>query len=169
MAYLNESEASAAYDSLRQILREYDLQWVMEQVEAAIALGKPERRRLSKDDLSEGAWQWVSPKPSRSRGPAPVFVVAEEYTTSERLVLLVEAIRAAVVQPGEFAAAVLDMLPESLSGEGISLQPELESGVGFTIDRAVLLQRRDQLAVLSTLLDELLPDEPNAAPTRIAF
>ncbi len=169
MAALTEREAHDAYDALRGILREQEIDWVVEQVEATISLGKPERRRLTKDDLSERAWRWVTPEVSRRKGPAPVFVVADEYTTYERLVLLVEAVRAAIVQPIAFADAVIEMLPPDASQSSLSFRPELESGRGFDVGRDLLRYHRDEVATLNRLLDELLPNSPDATPTRITF
>lgn len=169
MPNLTDAEAIEAFSALRVILRERRLDWVVEQVEATISLGKPERRRLTKDDLSEPAWQLVTPDLSRRKGRASVFVVAEEYTSRERIVLLAEAVRAAIVQPLAFAEALFELLPPGEADASIAFQPELESGVGFTVDRSLLRDRRYDVSVLNRLLDELLQENTDAAPTRIAF
>jgi hypothetical protein len=170
MIDLTDEESMQAYDALLDRLRELQLGWVIQQVEAAIALGKPEPRRLRKEEVGEPVWRLVSPDASgKRRGTPAVFIVAAEYTVQERLSLLIEAIRASVIEPVTFAADILAFFPESLSESGIQFIPELESVEGFAIDRAVVQSREGAAARLAGLLDELTSSESNAAPTRIDF
>ncbi len=165
MPELSDQEALTTFETIRDTLRSMGLDWVVQQVESTIALGKPRRRRLQKEDVREQVWPIVSPKDAtKSRGRPAEFIVAEEYLPRERLVLLADAIRAAVVQPAQFAASVLSSIPEQMATSGVAFRPELESSEGFVVSPAEVLARSEAVQRLSSLLDELTGIEPNAAP-----
>src|SRR5690348_12886672 len=96
---LSDAEAASAYGAIVQRLQELQFGWVVEQVESTIALGKPVRRRLEAHEIPETARSLVSSEsPGKRRGAQPMFVVADEFSSVERLEILVNAVRAAVLQ-----------------------------------------------------------------------
>jgi hypothetical protein len=164
---LSDAEAREAYRAIVEILRELRLNWVTEQVESTIALGKPSRRKLEQDELPESMWRLVEGAPEkRRRGPPAVFVIADEFTASEQLEILVDAVKAAVIHTSEFAAAVRQFLPSGVSAE---FRPELESSDGLALEPSDDAHRRDAVRHLGTLLAELLDDQTNANSPRITF
>jgi hypothetical protein len=164
---LSDSDAREAYVAIVEALREVRLSWVTEQVESTIALGKPSRRKLEQGELPESIWRLVEGAPEkRRRSPPAVFVIADEFTADERLEILVNAVRAAVIHTSEFADAVRRFLPNDVPAE---FQPELESSDGFALGPAADSHRRDAVIHLAALLAELVEDQTNADPPGTAF
>jgi hypothetical protein len=101
---MNEQESIHAFDRLTKILNENGLGWVTEQVNEQIRNGKTIQREI--ETLKEGKemplFATFDDYPRKlTRGPKATFPVTVEYQPSERLELLIDAIRQSIVDTAD--------------------------------------------------------------------
>jgi hypothetical protein len=140
-----------AFDRLVTILDEKNLSWIVTQIEDQIRQGKPATRRVKELRLSSYRTD-LSPRfPSDEvlrPGREVQFRATEEYTDTERLELMLSAIRQAIVS----TAAVAKVVTQHFSGLiFVSEQDEHEFAVSE-------LESRERLTAVDRLqhaLDEL--------------
>lgn len=101
---MNEQECIHAFERLIKILNDNGLGWVAEQVNEQIRIGKTIQREI--ETLKEGKgmplFATVDDYSSKlTRGPKATFPVTVEYQPSERLELLINAVRQAIVDTAD--------------------------------------------------------------------
>jgi hypothetical protein len=168
MMPLSDQEALQAFEQLRAALMEVGLAWILDQVDAQLALGKLTPRDLSKGDLMavpEGV-PTVSYAELRAFAKPGTYVASEEYTSQERIAILIEAIREAtsgVVQVGVATGTTIatftgrgntdiQFAPDGPLAEFLGTQPS--DRMGYALSE--ITGRSESTAVLARLLDELL-------------
>ena len=112
---MNEEESGQWRDRLSEVLSQYRLQWVLEQVTQNIRLGNTSEEEVptsteteprpttgTLSDLLVPVWP-----PARRSGRRARFVASREYSPKEMLKILIEAIERAVVDTAEMEAEML--------------------------------------------------------------
>ncbi len=97
---MNEQECEYAFQRLIKILNENGLAWVVEQVNEQIRIGKTIQREI--ETLKEGKemslFSTIDDYSSKlTKGPKATFPVTVEYQQSERLELLINAVKQSIV------------------------------------------------------------------------
>jgi len=102
---LDNEEALQAFISLERILRIEGLNWVCDQVQEEIRLGKLQEKqvetykelRASDADVN----QFVSPHKRMGKGPKAKLMTVGDFSPQERLRMLIDAMQRAVVDTGD--------------------------------------------------------------------
>ncbi len=171
---LTEDEATEAYKVLSRALVEHHLEWVVDQVEEKVALGKLTHRAIKRqrqrEDVTE--FQLYRPVEAREGAKRESFTVAEDFTAVEKLAILVQSIEQAVIcvqDTAEDTFRSLDDLATADGGRNVQLlfEPDAPIRAPFTLNRGELSDRRSDRALLTALLHELIDESPNADPTRL--
>lgn len=92
---IDEESARQGYDELRAALRKASLEWIAEQVEQAVSLGKPVTKEADASEFIDD--QVVGQRRGRKR--LQEFVTTEPYSCTERLRLLLDAIERVTALP----------------------------------------------------------------------
>jgi len=112
---MNEDESRQWREQLREVLTEHKLQWILEQVEQQERLGSTseeeirtfsEKRRNPTSEPGSDLFP-LSPTQEYSPGRKARFVATREYTPSEMLEILIDAIERGVVDTAEMEAEML--------------------------------------------------------------
>jgi hypothetical protein len=88
-----------------EVLRRHGFGWVLEEVEAQIGEGKPSSKQISERYTPPADSMFTVQTPKRRRAS---LVTSEPYSASERLEILLQAIRAAIIHRSVLEAAVLN-------------------------------------------------------------
>lgn len=152
---MNEEENNIVYESLLKILQDQGLEWVSEQVEEQVRLGKTidkEVETLKEPRRSSQMSMFVSEYEHRyTRGPKAKFPVRVKYEPGERLNLLISAIKEAVVNTSEMEIHLFKSLDEEETYSSIDFAPE-EGGEIISITRKSAHERHQNCMRLLELL-----------------
>ena len=149
---LEPREASEVYHRLSEIARAHKLDWLLEDVERQIALGK----EGTKDIQVESTLRSVptDPLPKR-KGRLAKFIVTQPFTEHEKLHLLIEALEAVSVGLSLGILNSYEILGETLRGvQTIGFAPDTE-GSEITLIEPDIPRRKDSVTRLEQLLKEL--------------
>jgi hypothetical protein len=151
---LTDTEASEVFEHLSNLAREADLGWVVDQVEAQIALGKTATRKVSSRELSrrlgrpgqlllddDDVYETNQPerrrsvdydemdRPTKRRPPSAEFTFVEQYTEHEQLGILLDAIDLAVPVVTTIATRIFTSLSKFSDSDNVAIgfEPERES------------------------------------------
>lgn len=119
---MREEEARAVFDALAGVLRQFQLEWVVDQVRQEIATGKAAElvpRQGGSFDIIEVD---VASPPSRTRGADPTTV---PYTANEQVEVLTAAVSRAVIDAEAVERSVKEFFIEE-SESSPSVAPVLE-------------------------------------------
>lgn len=136
---MGPEEANGVYELLSRLLAEGNLKWLVEQVNREIAFGKPAVRKPGKEER---------------RQSKDVFAATEEYTSQERLLMLLEAMEQVVIETSEMVKVFFEIVdgPHQARVTFISESPErFEHSFGKTESE----HRVESRAKLKMLIDEL--------------
>ncbi len=127
---LSAGEIDAAYSALAQAAKQYGLEWVVEQVESQIALG---RIRTGKVRAKEVPLRGTNDDEVErmSKGRPLKFTLSDNYSTQEKLEILIQALEHAVYGVWLTASAVSTFMKDNIPNltvveflpEGISKKP----------------------------------------------
>jgi hypothetical protein len=166
---LTEAEARNAFEQLSVALREFGLGWVVTQVEEKIALGKVQTRKLparEPAEFFEGFWEVREVREARG-APAKnsaLFAVAQQYTSQERLEILLESIILAVPTVHDVAEQTFINFAEFVPQERLVFEPEAQVRESFALERDELRTRAEATETLVRLIDELRQGSFDADP-----
>jgi hypothetical protein len=154
---LTESEAADVYGILAEMLRNQELGWLFDAVEARIALGRTVTRRVRDSELSNQREAILEPEyPTRRGGGPQVFTAVETLSARERLLLLVDAIEFGVVLPPKIAETTLETLRRyEPSIDSLRFEEEQEIGETFDVTDAEIIAHLRASDNLLRLLDQL--------------
>ncbi len=157
---LTEVEARIAFEQLSVVLREFDLGWVVTQVEEKIALGKVQTRKLparEPTELFDGFWEVREAQEGRGAAAknSALFAVAQQYNDQERLDILLDSIILAIPTIQEVAEQTFANLAEFGPQERLVFEPEAQVRESFELEREELRSRREAAGMLLRLIDEL--------------
>jgi hypothetical protein len=149
---LTPNEAREAYAGLSNIAKTAGLTWLVEDVAVEISLGKQSLQKLTTETTQAQGEEYA---PKRKGKPA-MFVITADYTESEKLGLLVDAIAAVSFGSTIALTQVFDHLAHGTqqSPAEITFAPDGETGQCFTVDKSVFRQKNDAMS-LQGLLREL--------------
>jgi hypothetical protein len=150
---MNESEFQAIYQELAEALASLELGWVVAQVDEQVRLGKAVSKRVR--TLEPVRYQEVLPglPPAHEREYEVDFATLVEYTNQERLLLLVEALKHALVNVMYMAYEFTRFFSEEDGNlQEIKFYQDGEP-VTFTFEFAAF--RRNRAVYLRRLLDGL--------------
>ena len=141
---MDERECAIVYKQLVEILNEFRLGWIAEQVEVAIRTGKSIEEESSKKELTTRT---------------------EAYTAQEQLLLLIDAAEHAVVDTTEIEGELNDFLKQERERLNTRLEmvflSEQENVATLKISSDSLAERRKASAELRQLLNELRKEAVN--------
>jgi len=152
---LNFDEMEQCYSSLTDLSKRYGLNWVIEQVESQIALGKigSGKIRAREVPLANGLMEDVQ---RQSRGRPTQFTVSEQFTPAEKLKILIEALRHAVKGVWQIAWTVSNYLTDNIDGlHEVRFEPEGISKEGLVLDRLDIQSREAAVNRLDALIHEI--------------
>jgi hypothetical protein len=100
---LNDGEAREAFVGLDRLLREKGLDWVCDQVQDEIRLGKLERKEVEtvKELRSTDETKQPSLRKPMGKGRKVTLMTVGEFSPQERLRILIDAMQRAVVDTGD--------------------------------------------------------------------
>jgi hypothetical protein len=106
---MTEAECEQAFEVVSGAMQAAGLNWVVTQVAEQIRFGKPSTKRIQTtvEHSPEIAVEGVAGRPKRTR---ETFAFTREYTASERLSLLLDALERAVVLTSQMEAVVRGQL-----------------------------------------------------------
>jgi len=153
---LTTEEIDAAYSALAQAAKEHNLNWVVEQGESQIALGRIRMGKVRAKEIPlRGTPEDEVERMSKGR-PAK-FTLSDKYSPQEKLEILIQALEHAVGGVWQTASAVSAFLKDNipnLSGvkfmpdEGISKEP-------FALVDREIHARKQAVEHFQTLIREL--------------
>jgi hypothetical protein len=91
---LEPKEARKVYESLSKILTDEGLEWLLQDVQRQIALGKQSTKEIQVESTVGAS---TAGHHTKKKGRPAKFIVTQPYSEREKLILLVEAIEAASV------------------------------------------------------------------------
>ena len=157
---MTNEEAEKTFVELTKILDEVGLRWIADSVQDEIQLGS--LVDVNQSDMSPGefksASKLVQPSYRKAIRKSANFVVRKEYSQTERLVMLVDAVEHVVIQGNACEESVLAYFKETGGPPGIQFASE-RPDVPTVSDQASATERRHGMSeTLSTLLRELRAD-----------
>jgi hypothetical protein len=152
---MDEAELADIDGTLRTYLGEAGLGWIPEQVDEAVREEHrvPVVEEPTVDYLTRGTIDAQALRRKR-----PVVYTSRPYTQQERVLLLIQSIRRAIVQAAEAEVAITDFLAHPFGpGEGMELVLIDETGAipQRTLAPEVARAKRDAAADLERILNEL--------------
>ncbi|MCE5200789.1 MAG: hypothetical protein ABFD54_13110 [Armatimonadota bacterium] len=162
---MTNEEARGAYERLYAVLRQHELNWVLNEVDEAIAEGK-----VVLKDVEEIPEQWIDGTRRRGRRRKVKLLSNIPYTDKEKLELLINAISQALVSPSLMAEKTMKVLMPELGSPDTALAfkrdaaaaedipatgPEEEFGMSLSDINKAAEQARGLLAVISQLREEI--------------
>lgn len=91
---IEEHEASHTYSELHAALRENSLEWLADDIDKQVSLGKEITKEIQVETTLRSD---QSEEPRKKKGPHAKFVASLPYTPQEKLRLLVDAVGAASI------------------------------------------------------------------------
>jgi hypothetical protein len=112
---MSEAESRQWREQLGRVMTEYDLQWVLEQVEQHIRFGKTSEKEIQpcserRPGSMSGAPTDLLPLPptaAYSSGRKARFLASQEYTENEMLEIIIDAVERGVADTAEMEAEML--------------------------------------------------------------
>ena len=149
---LSPDEASHVYERLARIAPSAGLGWLVRDVEHEIRLGRQTAKRLRPSDMHDAAG---GTNMLPVKGKAATYVVATEYSETDKLRLLIEAIEGATVGLSLGVLECLTLISENLPNlQQIGFAPDEPETEGFLLSTDINKQR-EAVHRFKGLLDEL--------------
>ena len=157
---MDNQECNEVYERLMEMLAENKLDWIVEQVNQQVQLGKTiiketetlkhqekEFSQLYEDDV------YI---PKVKKGPKAKFPVTEDYTPNEKLNLLLDAIEQAIVNTAEMENHLIEYFDSSLKKwDGIDFYADEPESQPISLNLDSVLDRYDSSQNLKIFIDEL--------------
>jgi hypothetical protein len=150
---MNENDYQSIYRDLADVLADLELGWVVAQVEEQVCLGKVVNKRVR--TLEPVRFQEVLPglPPEHEREYEVDFATVWEYTSQERLLLLLDALKHALVNTMYMAFEFTQFFSEEKKNLREIRFYQAGEPVAFTFEFAALC--KNHAVYLRRLLDEL--------------
>jgi hypothetical protein len=144
---MKPEQCDRLFQLLLDHLEKIDLDWVRDEVNGRIAQGKPIKKSiLAGPELR-------SPVESRRRRKRVTFVGTEPFTPAERVGILVQAIRHAVVATADMELQIIHNLGSKDESVGVHFYSEDGDRPLVTIDADTVMKKRGAVENLRRLLD----------------
>ena len=143
-----------------RILTENKLSWISNQVAEQIRIGKTVEKEIATFKESRRTLLLFEERDYRiqyKKGTKATFPVTEEYSPSERLLLLIDAIEQAIVNTAEMESHLIEYFGEQLDNDwqGIRFYSEEQDSQSVVIDRKTSSSRLQNSQHLKQLLGSL--------------
>ncbi len=155
---MNDQECNQTYEALSDILKQYGLEWVTTQVTEQILLGKTIEREIEtlKEDREVRMFSNQDYPSPLKKGPKATFPVPIEYKPSERLELLIDAVRCSVISTTDMEYHLIEYFEsQSNNWQGIQFYGDEPDSEPKPLDRVTVSSRVDGSRKLKELLDAL--------------
>jgi hypothetical protein len=154
---MNNEDAIEMYTELTRILREFALDWIVEQVEDDIRAGKAEQKRATIPGDRRDALAEAPPSGAKISRRRPTreeeFTALRDFSPTERLELLIDATDRAVQGAANLESQLLNM--EVFGGVKIVLAGEEGDNVSRSLDAGQTERRMQSVQRLSRALAAL--------------
>jgi hypothetical protein len=153
---VSERDAIDAYDALLRALREHKLEWLADQINDEVVLGKTKPERIAvfrESDWPVAVLESVAPRP---KPPSAEFLTRVDYSPKEKFDIAVGAIRVVVIG----ATKIQDALTEAvgLNEHEIVFAPGETGDTRHAFRSSEVSSHRNAAASLGHYLDELVED-----------
>jgi hypothetical protein len=163
---MTDEECGEVYEVLSAYISNAGLQWVIEQVDEAIILGRlvdvPIKEQGSARTATYAIVQEATAPDALNKRSKPKYIQQiKDYTNCERLTMLLDALELAIVRSDALEQAVFKLLSPAQENIRIEFVPERRNDRGFILEKP----ETDRLAPLRTeLFDKIerLKKEINA-------
>jgi hypothetical protein len=155
---LTDDEANSAFKILSDAMQQVGFNWVINQVEEKLALGKVQAKKIQAREYPEPTVSLaLADQPMRlaTKPTSAVFAVSERFSPQERLGVLLDGIDLAVPVVGEVAEQVFKNLESFGNSASVEFAPEADITEEFTLSVEDVLERSASRAHLRALVDEL--------------
>ncbi len=153
---LSNHECEELFEGLAALLVDFRLEWVVDQVQNQIRIGKVIEREIEtlKEAKLEQLPLGIRDTYGYAKGPKATFPVTIPYTPSEKLTLLISAIEHVVINTALMEKALAENLSTSRGWEGIEFRSEEEANRVNRIGEIDIL-RADHIKRLAEMLEKL--------------
>ena len=163
---MTDDECTEVYQILSAYVSSAGLQWVIDQVDETIILGRLVDVPIRERGFAQGATYELVQISSASNRPLPTskskyIQQIQDYTSCERLTMLLDALELAVVRSDDLEQAVFNLLSPNQANISIEFVPERRNDHGFTLSKTETANLTSFRASLFDRL-ELLRKEINA-------
>jgi len=157
---VTEQECDQVYGQLIAIMEQAHLGWVVVQLQEQIRFGVPVEREVSTPKhsvLTQDSGFTGRPKKRRRRQSTITFISTRPFTSRERFLLLIEAVKQAVVNTGEMEQVFLQDFAKQVDGrvDAVEFRPEETAAARASLTPQDSSTRAGHVASLSRLLGEL--------------
>jgi hypothetical protein len=156
---MTEEQCAETYNILANLLRRSNLEWVMDQVDADVRVGKlvakPIREISARHIARSVAFELVETFEPQRRGRSGSIRQRVEYSNRERLQVLIEAIEHAVLHIADLEEATLKLMANTHSSLQIVFEPDGSNERPFKVDWADINSRQQFRNNLRQALNQL--------------
>lgn len=155
---MNENECTQIYEQLIKMVNEKWLGWVTVQVAEQIKIGKIVHREIEtlKEDRVMGLFTIDEYRSRLKRGPKATFAVTEEYKPSERLELLIDAIKEVIVNTADMEHHLVEFYEkDEKSPKKIEFRNDELTNEAKYINKQAIAERYEHAKQLGELLEAL--------------
>jgi hypothetical protein len=166
---MNADDATSVYYQLLDILRQSEMNWIIDQVNEVLLLGKPQAKKVKpfREQFTRGQrTEVLYPQPDMlttlgqpvPTGPATELTATLAYTPQERLILLIDAIEQAVTESAVMEQRAVQTLEEIGSNQqirGITFVSEQENGESRFVSQREIRSRTSAASQLQQLLVQI--------------
>lgn len=145
-----QSPDADSFDELLALLRKHDLGWLVDDAIADVALGKTEKRILTKRLPADGEYQSivVAHDQDRDSRKQKEFLTSEPFSDRERLERLIQAIENTIVESAGMEASILRTTNLELTFTDIGAEPSSTRDIEISV---VQTRTRDARRLSETL------------------
>lgn len=156
---MTDQQCAESYNLLRDLLRDLNFDWVVEQVEADIRVGilieKPIREISPRHAVESIGFEVIETVEPQRRGRSGSIKQRVEYSDRERFRILIEAIEHAILHTTDLQEATLKLMGNNQPSSQITFEPDGSNEHPFKIDLLDINTRRQAQNVLKQTLDQL--------------
>lgn len=155
---IKEQECTEIFEQLSKVLSESRLDWITSQVSEEIRIGKTIQRQIEtlKDVQESGFATFGDNVGNFKKGPKATYAVTVEYTSEERLELLIDSVRRAVVNTADMEDYLVRFCESDENRPSkIEFHSDESGKQPRLIDRQALVTRFDATRILAELLESL--------------
>ncbi len=158
---MNNEECQEVFNQLADFLGQQRVGWIVEQVDEEISLGKVVQKQIKEnrskgDNLREVSYALIEPVNGISQSQKTSLVQqTEEYTSGERLRILISAIKKSITDAGDMERDITSFLAESGQAASVDFADETRNRTGYVITSDLSSDKRPAQERLISLLNSL--------------
>jgi len=156
---MTEEQCAETYDLLANLLRRSNLEWVMDQVDADVRVGKLVEKSIreisTRHTERSVAFELIETFEPQRRVRSGSIRQRVEYSNRERLLVLIEAIEHAVLHTAELEEATLKLMANTHASLQIVFDPDGSNERPCSVDQAATSSRQQFRNDLRQALNQL--------------